>query len=61
VRLADLDLAGALAGVRARDPAAALRLTAWLAGTTAWEAALARAERRSLYDPARLARLAAAR
>ena len=61
VRLADLDLAGALAAIRARAPAAAQGLTAWLAGSTAWEAALARAERRSLYDPARLARLAPAR
>jgi hypothetical protein len=59
--LADLDLAGALAAIRAHDAGAPQRLMAWLAESTAWEAALARAERGSLYDSARLARLAPAR
>ena len=55
---ADQDLARALAAVRLHDRAAADDLHAWLEKSDAWSAQLARTERKSLYDPIRLARLA---
>jgi hypothetical protein len=55
LRSADLDLAAAIAAVRADDPHAAVRLDLWLARSIAWSPGLERGESRSLYDPARLA------
>jgi hypothetical protein len=55
LRTADLDLAAAVAAVRAGDPHAAARLDLWLARSIAWAPGLEREEPRSLYNPARLA------
>jgi hypothetical protein len=55
--VADLDLAAVLAAIRRHDRSAADRLTAWLARSPGWAAALRRDERQSLYSPAVLARL----
>lgn len=55
LRVADLDLAAALADIRRGDPAARLGLESWLARSGAWARALVADERRSYYDRAVLA------
>jgi hypothetical protein len=52
---ADLDLAAAIAAVRAASADAAPRLSTWLARTRDWASPLIRDEPHSLYDPATLA------
>jgi hypothetical protein len=58
---ADLDLAAAIAAVRAASVDASLRLSTWRARSDDWAAPLLRDEPHSLYDPATLAREEAAR
>jgi len=58
--VADLDLAAALAAVRAHTPGATVRLSGWLAGSETWAGPLRREARRSLYDRKTLARAIAA-
>jgi hypothetical protein len=58
--VADLDLAAALAAVRAHTPGATVRLSAWLASSETWAAPLRREAPRSLYDRKTLARAIAA-
>ncbi|HZZ34719.1 MAG TPA: hypothetical protein VFE03_03275, partial [Caulobacteraceae bacterium] len=58
---ADQDLANALRLIRIERAEASDDLNAWLARSDGWATVLAKAERRSLYNPARLARLPAAR
>lgn len=55
---ADLDLAAALAAIRAGDPKAGERLGVWLARSAGWAAILLREEHRSLFDTGRLAEAA---
>jgi hypothetical protein len=57
VQAADLDLAAALDDLRSGKANAADRLTAWRVRSRQWEKSLARDEPRSLFAPARLARL----
>jgi hypothetical protein len=52
---ADLDLLAAQDAIRAGDRQASDRLTLWLARSAAWAQVLAQEERRSLFNPARLA------
>lgn len=55
LRVADLDLAAALADVRRADPAAPPILETWLGRSGAWAQALVADQRRSYYDRAVLA------
>lgn len=61
VIVADLDLTAIIAAIRAGSPDASTRLAAWLAGSQAWAAPLARDEPLSLYNPRALAAEEAAR
>ncbi|SFK07368.1 hypothetical protein [Caulobacter sp. UNC279MFTsu5.1] len=54
---ADRGLADVLVRLRDRDPAAPVRLRAWLDRSDAWSRGLLAAEPRSLFDPRRLAAL----
>ena len=56
LRVADLDLAAALADIRRGDPRARLGLETWLARSGVWAQALVADERRSYYDRTVLAR-----
>ncbi len=60
IRAADSALAAVLPAIRARVPRAAANLAAWQAATPALARDLAAARRRSLFDPARLAKAIAA-
>jgi hypothetical protein len=51
---ADRTLAGLADAVRAHDPAADRRLTAWLDGAGGWSGRIEQDEPRSLFNPARL-------
>ena len=55
---ADRNLSDILSRIRAGDPGASRGLDAWLARSNDWSAALQRRARLSLYDAARLRRLA---
>ena len=55
LRVADLDLAVAVAMMRRKDPESQAALEAWLARSHAWSNSLARDEPRSLYDRLTLA------
>jgi hypothetical protein len=56
LRVADLDLAAAIADIRQGDPTARLSLETWLAHSEGWTKSLAADEGRSYYDRATLAR-----
>jgi hypothetical protein len=55
LRVADLDLAAAIADIRRGDPAARLALETWLARANDWAIGLGTDEQRSYYDRAVLA------
>jgi hypothetical protein len=55
LKAADLDLLAAQGAIRAGDRGAGARLTLWLARSVSWAPILTREERRSLFDPGRLA------